>query len=141
MSMETKEPNKPEAVIYVRLASIEPDDKGGKLARQLQLCRDYAATRGYAVVRVFSDAGVSGTTSDRPGTNAMLAYLEFVRGRDTIVLMEDMTRLARDIFIHMMLSTQIEATGAFIEACTRTKLDRVVPHPGFDGTFVWRVLP
>lgn len=142
MTTSTQElTDRQEAVIYVRIASIDPSDEGKRLRAQEQRCRDYAAERGYVVAGVFSDAGVSGTKSDRPGLNAMLAHLESMRGKETIVLMEDMTRLARDLFVHIMLSKHIEATGASIEACERTKLDRVIPHPGFDGTFVWRVLP
>lgn len=141
MSKEMKEHRKPQAVIYARVATVEPDDKDGNVARQIQLCRNHAATQGYRVARVFSDAGVSGTTADRPGLNAMLAYLESNRDSETIVLIEDMTRLARDIFVHIMLSTHIEATGASIKTCIRTRLDRVIPHPGINGTFVWRALP
>ncbi|WP_067223139.1 recombinase family protein [Stappia indica] len=126
MMMETKEPIKSQAVIYVRVASVDPGDGNGRIAMQEQRCRDYATAQGYAVARVFIDAGVSGGIAERPGLNAMLAYLETMHDRGTIVMMEDSARLARDVRVMRDLSARIRGTGARIEFCDARAVASIV---------------
>lgn len=104
-----------DAVVYVRVANIDPSHEGHRLRAQEQRCRDYAAARGYAVIRVFIDAGISGNSVERPGLAAMLTYLERVRDREFVVVMEDAARLARDVGVTVELSNKIRDTGARLE--------------------------
>lgn len=63
------------AVIYCRVSSIKQVEEGHGLDSQETRCRDYAARKGYEIVEVFNDRGVSGGMIDRPGMQSMLGYL------------------------------------------------------------------
>jgi len=144
MTTTSKEPmNEAEAVIYVRVASVAPNSEGKKCRLQEQRCRALATARGYSVTHVFRDEGVSGNQRERPGLDAMLAYLVSLGGRETIILMENITRLARDMAIHVELKEWIEAAGARIETCDDAESDRVraIPYYRMGDTVIWRILP
>ena len=99
------------AVIYTRGASVGPasDDLH---AKQEALCRAYAHACGYQVEAVFRD-DASGSASDRTGFKAMLAYLA---GRDEkpVVLVDDVSRLARSVSVMNEVRDAIRATGAML---------------------------
>jgi DNA invertase Pin-like site-specific DNA recombinase len=60
--------------------------------------------KGYDVDRVFVDEAVSGGITTRPGMQAMLAYLrEHVYTQNFVVVIDDISRLARDIKAHLIL--------------------------------------
>lgn len=119
-----------EAVIYCRAASrtqAGPD----KLDAQEARCREYASSKGYAVARVFADDG-SGNTIDRPGLQALLAFLRQDQQQGYVVIMEDLTRLARDVQKLAQLRAEIENAGGSLQwAAAVMRLDgRLQPsHP------------
>jgi DNA invertase Pin-like site-specific DNA recombinase len=64
------------AVIYTRVSSDEQVKKGTGLENQLEDCQVLADDKGYQVVEMFSDPGISGREfENRPGLQAMLNYL------------------------------------------------------------------
>lgn len=80
-------------------------------------CREYARAKGYEVERVFADPAVSGGVIDRPGMNAMLAYLRArKKSGQYVVLIDDISRLARSIRAHLELRSAIDLTGARLES-------------------------
>lgn len=81
-------------LIYLRVSGASQVEMGG-FDRQEASCRGLAAGKGFEVVRVFREEGVSGTkeTADRPAYQAMLAFVE-ESGVDTIIV-EHLDRLAR----------------------------------------------
>jgi site-specific DNA recombinase len=101
------------AVIYCRVSSVAQTKKGDGLASQEQRCREYAAFKGYTVTRVIYDRAVSGGLLDRPGIKELLQLLKREKNADRfVVVFDDISRLARDIRIHMDLRDAIFATGA-----------------------------
>ena len=54
-------------VIYVRVSTEGQAEEEAPLAAQIWECREYALTRGWIVVYVIEDGGISGRTDDRPG--------------------------------------------------------------------------
>lgn len=79
-------------VIYARVSSMKQTSEGSGLSSQERTCRDYAERNGYEVVEVFTDV-ISGKYEDRPGMNALLAFLGKVSTSDYVVVVDDFSRL------------------------------------------------
>lgn len=104
------------AVIYARVSSVAQMQKGHGLGSQETRCREFARMKGYEVAEVFCDEAVSGGLIDRPGMQAMLAYLTKNRRTEHVVLIDDISRLARDMKAHLDLRDAIAASGARLES-------------------------
>lgn len=105
------------AVIYTRISSAAQASKGHGLASQETRCREFARMKGYDVAEVFSDSAVSGGLVDRPGISAMLRYLKKACKRSAhVVLIDDISRIARDIEAHLQLRRAITDAGAKLES-------------------------
>ncbi len=102
-------------VVYCRVSSRKQTSDGSGLSSQERSCREYAEARGYEVVEVFSDV-ISGKFSERPGMNALLKHLRRVKGSDYVVVVDDITRFARDVSTHTALREKIVSCGAKIES-------------------------
>lgn len=104
------------AVIYCRVAAsstIQKDDSG--IHSQLTHCREFARHKGYEVVEVFHDEGVSGNVTDRPGLQAMLRYLGEHRYAHMVVLVNDIGRLARNVEMLSQVQSAIRAASGRLE--------------------------
>lgn len=105
------------AIIYCRVSSVAQMQKGHGIGSQETRCRDYARVKGYPVDSVFKDEAVSGSLIDRPGMQAMLSFLRTNRRKSQyVVLIDDISRLARDIRAHLELRAAIAETGALLES-------------------------
>ena len=104
------------AVIYARVSSVAQMQKGHGLGSQETRCREFARLKGYEVAQVFCDEAVSGGIIDRPGMLAMLKYLKANRRSEHVVLIDDISRLARDMKAHLDLRDAIAAAGARLES-------------------------
>ena len=81
------------AAIYARFSSDLQSDRS--IVDQVALCCDYAARKGYAVARVYSDAAASGASlRGRPEILRLLAEAE--TGTFGVLLTESMSRIGRD---------------------------------------------
>ena len=116
MSTNTKQTGPVTAVIYARVSSVAQMQKGDGLGSQETRRREYARAKGYTVAEVFCDEAVSGSVTDRPGMQAMLSYLRKRRGLPHVVLIDDISRLARGIGAHLELRAWIAATGAELQS-------------------------
>ncbi len=103
-----------QAIIYARVSSQKQVTEGNGLASQETRCRDYAKHKGYEVIEVFRDEGLSGKLMDRPNMHVMLKYLK--RNRGLVVIIDDISRLARDIETHIHLRTAISKNGGKLES-------------------------
>jgi len=85
-----------EAVAYIRVSTQEQADSGLGLEAQKARIAAYCAAQGWHLTEVFTDAGVSAKTLNRP---ALQAALEALRpGRVLVALKLDrLTRTARDL--------------------------------------------
>ena len=116
---ETKESttDQKQAVIYCRVSSAAQVSKGHGIASQETRCREFARMKGYAVREVFKDEAVSGGISDRPGMLAMLAFIKKQkRQTEHVVIIDDISRLARDIKAHLDLRSAISEAGGSLES-------------------------
>ncbi|CFX23556.1 Resolvase domain [Candidatus Filomicrobium marinum] len=107
----------PKAVIYCRVSDPKQVTRGSGLGSQETRCREYAGYRRYEVVKVFADEGVSGGLIDRPGMQAMLRFLrKNKRHHSHIVIIDDISRLARDLMAHIQLRAAIGEAGGKLES-------------------------
>jgi site-specific DNA recombinase len=94
---KTQEPREvTEAVAYVRVSTQDQADSGLGLEAQKARIGAYCTAQGWTLAEVFTDAGVSAKTLDRPALKAALAALR--PGRVLVALKLDrLTRTARDL--------------------------------------------
>ncbi len=62
-------------VLYVRVSSKDQEAEGFSIPAQSRLLREYAASKGFAIVREFEDVETA-KVSGRTHFNEMLAYLK-----------------------------------------------------------------
>jgi site-specific DNA recombinase len=107
-----------EAIIYCRVSSLRQVKEGNGLASQEQRCRSYAESKNYKVTGVFRDEGTSGAIFDRQGIVELTDYLKNHKG--TVVIIDDISRLARDIQVHHTLRALLGSYGATLESPSMT---------------------
>ncbi len=103
------------AVIYCRVSSLKQKTKGDGLESQVARCREFARMKGYEVVEIFRD-DVSGKLIERAGMKAMLAFMRKNRAHGVVAIIDDISRLARDIKTHIELRSAISGAGGFLES-------------------------
>lgn len=103
------------AVIYCRVSSAKQTTRGDGLSSQETRCREFAKYRSYDVAQVFKD-DVSGGVVGRPGMKAMLAHLRANRKRQHVVIIDDISRLARGLEAHLKLRAEIASAGGVLES-------------------------
>lgn len=115
---------KAKAIIYCRVSNQKQVKEGDGLNSQDTRCREFAKSRGYEVIASYHEQGVSGKMLDRPKIKELLAFLTVNKG-NYVVLIDDISRLARSIKAHIELRAAILKTGA--------KLDSPSVHFGNDA--------
>lgn len=126
---------KQKAVIYCRVSSPRQVKEGHGLDAQESRGRAYAEQHGYEVVKVFREEGISGGLLDRAAMQEMLVFLEQQPlDQETVVIIDDLKRWARDVQGHFMLKTAIYSRNARLESPTH----RFDDSP--EGKFVETVL-
>ncbi len=83
-------------VLYVRVSTTEQAESGHSLAAQESELRDYCATRGLTVARVFVERGESGTGDRRPEFQRMLEDVLSPASEIGRVLVTHFSRFMRD---------------------------------------------
>uniref|UniRef100_UPI0035BE6E67 recombinase family protein n=1 Tax=Gilvibacter sp. TaxID=2729997 RepID=UPI0035BE6E67 len=111
-----KDSARPAAVIYARVSHAKQVAEGHGIDSQTTRCREFAARRGYDVVSVFTD-DMTGRVDKRPGMEAMLRFVKKQKG-STVVLIDDISRLARDVRTHWNLRDELTNVGAVLESPT-----------------------
>lgn len=104
-----------QAVIYCRVSTKKQAREGNGLGSQETRCREYAKHRGHQVVGVFTD-DVSGKLAQRPGFDDMLASIRKSRKAGMVVIIDDISRMARDVRNHFDLKESIFRAGATLES-------------------------
>lgn len=81
--------------LYERLSrDDELQGESNSIINQKAFLEDYAKRNGFTSIRHFTDDGVSGTTFDRKGFQAMIAEVE--AGAVATIIVKDMSRFGRD---------------------------------------------
>lgn len=103
------------SVIYCRVSTKKQAREGNGLASQEIRCREYAGHRNHEVIGVFMD-DVSGKLAKRPGFDQMIAFMRKNRKLEIVVIVDDPSRLARDVRNHFDLKDLIYLAGGTIES-------------------------
>lgn len=103
------------AVIYCRVSDTKQTTRGTGLQSQETRCREYASFRGHEVVQVFTD-DASGGLINRPGMQAMLSFLRKQRRKPHVVIIDDISRLARGVQAHLELRAALSKAGGLLES-------------------------
>ena len=103
------------AVVYLRTSSTA-NVAGDSEPRQQEAIATYADRAGFQIVASYWDAGVSGVDAvqDRPGFAALLDHIEGNGVR--VVLVEDASRLARDLITQELAIVALQARGVRVLA-------------------------
>ncbi len=104
-----------QAIIYCRVSDQKQVRVGDGLNSQETRCREFARGRGYTVAEVFKD-DFTGALADRPAMQAMLALLRSRRVDAPVVVIDDISRLARDLGAHWELRLAIKKAGGTLES-------------------------
>lgn len=105
----------PKAVIYCRVSGKKQVREGDGLRSQEARCREYAAFKGYEVIEVFRDDMTGGST-DRPAMTAMIRFLKKRRSEGCAIIIDDISRFARDIRGHWDLRDMVREAGGKLES-------------------------
>lgn len=109
--------NDTKAIIYCRVSDPKQVTEGHGLESQETRCREFAKNRGYDVVAAYHERGFTGKLLDRPQIQLLLKFLQLNGNKARyVVIIDDISRLARDIETHIQLRTAISATGAKLES-------------------------
>jgi DNA invertase Pin-like site-specific DNA recombinase len=92
------------AAIYVRVSTCEQS-----VAAQLFDLRELAAQRGFDVVQEYSDLGISGKKSRRPGLDSLMADAR--RRRFSVVLVAAFDRIARSTKNFLQIIDEFNSMG------------------------------
>lgn len=104
-----------QAIIYCRVSDQKQVRVGDGLNSQETRCREFARARGYRLVEVFKD-DFTGAQADRPAMKAMLSFLTSRRLDAPVVVIDDISRLARDLSAHWDLRLAIKKAGGTLES-------------------------
>jgi DNA invertase Pin-like site-specific DNA recombinase len=92
------------ALGYRRVSSRD-QVSGTGLGRQATQIKKFASENAFQLERIFTEKGISGVVEKRPAFSEMIAFAD---AHDIkIIIIEDMTRLARELLLQMQLATFI----------------------------------
>jgi site-specific DNA recombinase len=120
------------AAIYARYSSDM--QRTASIEDQARNCRKRADAEGWTIAATFADAAISGSDSNRPQYQAMLAAAE--RAEFEVLLLDDLSRLARDSVEQERIIRRLEFRNLRIIATSdgydsESKARKV--HRGFKG--------
>jgi site-specific DNA recombinase len=116
--------------IYARFSDAERQN-ARSCEDQIALCRAHAERRGWTVVAVYQDDGISGfAMANRPGILAAVAAA--LRGEFDVLLVEDEDRLARNLGHLAQLKDEIEFAGGRLATLQHDVLELM--HVAFKGS-------
>ena len=105
------------AVIYARVSSRSQLAKGDGIDSQISRLREFASYQKLDVIEIFTDS-VTGEAEERPGMEALIAYVRKRRGLKTFVLIDHISRFARDIVTHRKLRARLDKAGGLLVSPT-----------------------
>ncbi|HHS96678.1 MAG TPA: recombinase family protein [Chloroflexi bacterium] len=112
--------------LYARVSTEMQAEEGLSIAAQLAEMREYAKKQGWEVVAEFVDAGVSGSTMDRPGLQALLQAAE--EGAFDVVLVHELSRLSRSVFDTFNIFNKLGRYGIGFASVKEPQFDLSTPH-------------
>jgi site-specific DNA recombinase len=120
--------------LYARVSTEMQAEEGFSIEAQLNEMRAYAAQRGWKVVAEFVDAGISGSTMERPGLRALL---EAAQARQfDVVLVHELSRLSRSVFDTFEIFDQLGRAQVGFASVREQQFDLSQPHGRFFLTMI-----
>ncbi|MEH6477621.1 MAG: recombinase family protein [Sneathiella sp.] len=98
------------AVIYGRVSSVKQMAEGDGLESQLATCREFARSKGLMVEKEFSEVA-SGRLDTRKGMTELISYLRRSKGVKKAVIIDDISRIARDMGAYLKIKKEITDAG------------------------------
>ncbi len=107
---------KQSALIYCRVSSDRQKAEGHGLESQEQRCRARAASVGYKVEKVFHDSISGGADyKERPAVVDLLNYVDDHPYTEYVVILDDLSRLARDVIQHVKIRKAFDKRGVELD--------------------------
>jgi len=103
------------AIIYCRVSGAKQLREGDGLGSQETRCREFVKFKNYEVVKVFKE-DVSGKLASRPAMIDLLQFLRRYRKTGTVVIIDDISRLARGLEAHLQLRASLAKAGGRLES-------------------------
>lgn len=95
-------------VAYCRV-STDNQKEEGTINLQIDAIKEFCDKKGFKLVEIFKDEGVSGGLEDRPALASLFNFLEGVEGKEIeAVVIWKLDRLARDLYIQEHLIKKLE---------------------------------
>lgn len=109
--------NVKKALIYCRVSSDRQVKEGHGLDSQELICRQYALSNGYELMKIFKEEGVSGALPlmERPQMRLLVQYLDQYPTEKFVVIFDDLKRFARDVEVHFKIKAELFGRGAQVE--------------------------
>ena len=104
------------AVIYCRVSSRSQTKRGDGLSSQEAICREYARYRGYDIIAEPFKDDLTGKTVNRPGMQRLIEFLRTHRKERIVVIVDDVSRLARSMRAHIELRDAVMRWGGRLES-------------------------
>lgn len=107
------------ALVYCRVSSKRQEKDGHGLQAQRQRCIDFATNKGYVIeeTNVFQDtASGGGDYTCREGQVRLLKKIDAFPHRSFKVIVDETSRLARDIKAHFALKDALKVRGVSVES-------------------------
>ena len=129
--------------VYARFSSDQ--QRPTSIDDQIRVCREFAATRGWVVLDeyLFTDYAVTGTARDRTGLQGLLKTALHPNAPFDYVLVDDSSRLARDVVISVDTVRQLKFHRVFlfsvaqnIDSARDDAEDFFILHAMMDGRYV-----
>jgi DNA invertase Pin-like site-specific DNA recombinase len=97
------------AAVYARYSS--ENQRPESITDQVSACRRFAAQHGHTVLdpHIYADEALSGARKDRPSLKALVGAAS--SGDFEMVLVDDLSRLARDNYLMLTLMEELEYEG------------------------------
>lgn len=103
------------AILYARVSYDDRDNEGRNLAGQLEMCREYALSRGWRIVAELAedDRGASGASFDLPELNKALDMAR--AGEFDVLVVRELDRFARGLAKQLVVESEFRQADVEIE--------------------------
>jgi site-specific DNA recombinase len=103
------------AVLYARVSGDDRKQEGRNLKGQLELCREYAAKRGYRIIAELAedDRGASGAAFELPQLNQAREMAQ--TGLFDVLVTRELDRLSRNLAKQLFVESELKHGGVTIE--------------------------